>query len=114
MRRISFGKTQTQFLAGEKTVTRRLGWRILTAGARLLAVDRVMGFKRGESAQVFGEIEVISVRREPLNAISLADVAAEGFPQWSPQQFIKFFCEFARCSPDAEVTRIEFRRIEVD
>ncbi len=111
MRRISFGKTQAQFLAGTKTVTRRLGWHILTQGMPLLAVDRAMGLKKGQKAKVLGEIEVVSVRREPLSAITPADVVAEGFPHWTPAEFVKFFCRFAKCTPDTEVTRIEFRTI---
>ena len=110
MRRISFAKTADQLLAGTKTVTRRQGWRNLKPGTRLLAVDRVRGLKKGESAKQLGVIEVASVRQEPLNAITAEDVAAEGFPDWSPAEFVAFFCGFARCSPEIEVTRIEFRK----
>lgn len=111
MRRISFGKTIKQFLAGEKTVTRRLGWLFLKPGTRLLAVNKVMGFRKGEHPQVLGVIQVISVRRERLDAITAADVVAEGFLGWSAEQFITFFCRFTKVQRDVEVTRIEFRRV---
>lgn len=112
MRRISFAKTASQLVAGTKTVTRRQGWRDLKPGTRLLAVDRVRGLKKGERAKKLGEIEVVSVRQEPLNAITAEEVAAEGFPEWTPAEFVAFFCGFARCAPDAEVMRIEFRRVQ--
>jgi hypothetical protein len=53
------------------------------------------------------------VRREPLDAITAADVAAEGFPGWTAAQFIDFFCATHRgCGPGTEVTRIEWRYLD--
>lgn len=111
MKRISFGLTQAQFLDGTKDVTRRLGWHKLKAGERLLAVNKVMGFRKGEQAIEFGVVVVVSVRREPLSSITQEDVRREGFPTWTPEDFVNFYCKAQRkVTPDTEVTRIEFRR----
>lgn len=110
MRRISFFLTEPQFLDGTKTVTRRLGWKTLKAGDRLLAVNKCMGLKPGEKARILGEIEVVSARREPLHNIENADVAREGFGEWSRREFIEFFCASMKCHAEDLVTRIEFRK----
>jgi hypothetical protein len=118
MKSISFSLTEPQFLDGSKDVTRRLGWLKLKAGDRLRAVRKAMGLKKGEHQHVLGEIEVVSVRREPLfNLVMSAvyevnDVRREGFQQMTGQQFIEFFCKSHRgCKPSTVVTRIEFRRL---
>ena len=80
MRRMSFTMTKRQLLDGTKTVTRRTGWRSLKAGDTVLAVSKVMGMRKGETAQIYGTCEILDVRREPLDWITDADVAAEGFP----------------------------------
>jgi len=108
MRRISMGLTEQSFLAGRKVVTRRLGWEFVRPGDRLLAVNRVMGISRHRPAVKLAEISVVSVRREPLNHITEADVEAEGFPGETPKWFVEFFCDAMGCEPGREVTRIEF------
>ena len=70
MRMMSFALTERQLMDGSKTVTRRIGWRDLKPGARLLAVRKAMGLKPGEKVQPLCEIEVVSVRRERLDAIT--------------------------------------------
>lgn len=123
MRRMSFNLTQPAIRERRKTVTRRLGWRNLGPGERLLAVDRLR--VKAIDAKVLGVIEVVSVRREPLSAITCADVIAEGvdLPDCSrhgpevmwpcPYCFIGLFCDAMRLDdPDTEVTRIEFRYVD--
>jgi hypothetical protein len=45
----------------------------------------------------------------PLSAITTEDVAAEGFPDWSIDRFVRFFCATHRgCSSNTEVTRIQW------
>jgi hypothetical protein len=113
MRRISFAMTQDQILRQEKTVTRRMGWLTLKKGTLLRAVDRVMGFKKGEKAKVLGVIRVISATREILRrGVNDLEVEREGFPQLTPKQFVEMFCLAMRCQPDDEVTRIEFEYVE--
>jgi len=111
MRRISFGLTIQQYRNGTKNVTRRLGWAGQQAGDRLLAVDKVMGFRKGQHATVLGELQVVSVRRERLDAIDQDDVRREGFPHLDPAGFVAMFCKAMGCSPDTLVTRIEFQQL---
>lgn len=114
MKLISFSMTKPQFLDGSKTVTRRLGWRHLLPGARLMAVEKAMGLKKGEKIVRLGEIEVISARREPLDAITPEDVIREGFPGMTTLDFIRFFCVgHGMANASALVTRIEFKKVEV-
>lgn len=107
MRRISFMKTTPALLAGEKTVTRRMGWANLRPGTRLEAVDDY----RKKSPRVLGVLEVVSVRRERVDAITDEDVAREGFAM-SAAEFVAMYCEVFRCEPGTLVTRIEFRLVE--
>jgi hypothetical protein len=94
----------------EKFVTRRLGWEFLQPGDRLTLCAKVQGRRRKdgtvEPLERLAEVKVVDVRREPLNAINVADVAREGFPDWDPDRFIRFFTSSMKCSPDTTVTRI--------
>jgi hypothetical protein len=92
-----------------KTVTRRLGWRMLKPGDRLTLCRKVMGRRKGEPLIRICEVEVVDVRREPLHVIDDADVEREGFVIFSPAEFLEFFCSHMKCNPDTEVTRIEWR-----
>lgn len=94
-----------------KTVTRRLGWLKLKAGDTLNACVKCMGLKKGEKADVITAIEIVSVRREPVNHITASDVIKEGFPAMSIAEFIVFFCKGHHCKPETIVTRIEFKYI---
>jgi len=110
MRNMSFSLTERQLLDGSKTVTRRLGWQFLKPGDRLRAVRQSRGLKRGEHPVALGVIEVVSVCRERLIAITLSDVAREGFCRdHNPSSFVCMFCRKMKCPPVAMVTRIEFR-----
>ncbi|MEM1213836.1 MAG: ASCH domain-containing protein [Planctomycetota bacterium] len=112
MRNMSFALTTGQLLDGSKTVTRRLGWGFLKAGDRVCAVEKAMGLKKGEKLKRLGVIEVVSVRRERLDAIDQEDVVAEGFPKMSPAGFVSMFGKAMGCGPGEEVTRIEFDLVE--
>jgi len=109
MRNISFSHTTEQFRNRSKDVTRRLGWQRLTAGTHLMGVEKAMGLRKGEKICKLGEIVVVSARREPLEAIEASDVRREGFPEWTVEQFVRFFCKAMGCEPSSLVTRIEFR-----
>lgn len=124
MRRMSFALTTPQIIDRSKTVTRRVGWAFLKPGDRLAAVTKAMGFKKGEKAPApLATIEVVSVRREPLNALldfrgyADSEVASEGFGPSHPtirtvHEFIAFFAKTHRCKTSAKVTRIEFRYVD--
>jgi len=106
---ISFHKTTPQIEYRTKTKTRRLGWDKVKVGQILNAIDK--GLKKGEKVRYLCQIRVTEHRYEPLNLITQQDVIAEGFPKWTPEQFITFFCEFNKCSPDTLVTVIGFEYV---
>jgi hypothetical protein len=107
---MSVSLTEPQVMARTKTVTRRLGWRMLKVGDHLTLCRKVMGRRKGEPLVRLCEVEVVSLRREPLEHIGFGDVEREGFPEWGRWEFIDFFCETHKgCTPDTEVTRIEWK-----
>lgn len=110
-RLMSVSLTEPQVRARTKTVTRRMGWLKppLKPGQRLTLCRKVMGRRKDEPLVRIVDVEVISVRRERLDAITPQDVAAEGFAL-TPAEFIVFFCGSHKdCQPDTIVTRIEWR-----
>lgn len=112
-RLMSVSLTEQQVRDRSKTVTRRLGWRVLERGDRLTLCKKVQGRKPGEPLDRITDVEVVSVRREPLHAITRAEVTAEGFPAMGPAEFIAFFCASHKgCTPETVVTRIEWRYLE--
>lgn len=96
---MSVALTVPQVRDRSKTVTRRDGWLILKPGDPLTLCEKVRGRQKGEPLVRITTVQVVSVRREPLNAITPQDVAAEGFPGWTPERFVSFFTG----------TRIEWR-----
>lgn len=114
VKNISFSLTSDQFTGGSKTVTRRVGWKNLAPGALLMVCRKCQGLRPGESLERLGPIRVVSVRREPLNAIDQADVIREGFPEMTPADFVSMFCEHMSVVGGTLVTRIEFERIADD
>lgn len=112
-RLMSVALTTPQVIARSKTVTRRDGWRFLKPGDRLTLCPKVMGFRRGEHPERIVDVEILSVRRERLDEITAADVAAEGFPGQTPAWFVGFFCDSHKgCTPASEVTRVEWRYLD--
>jgi len=120
-RNISFALTTDQIRSREKTVTRRVGWwkdkkgnRLIDKGCILNACVKCMGLKPGEKIDRICQIRVVSVRREPLDAITLGldggfnEATMEGFPEMTGEQFAEMFCEHMGGEIDQEVTRIEF------
>lgn len=111
---MSVSLTEDAVRARTKTVTRRLGWRMLKPGDRLTLCRKVMGRKPGEPLVRIAEVEVIDVRREPLRAITMGDVVREGFGDvyYTPAWFVDYFCQHMKVGPDTEVTRIEWRYVD--
>lgn len=110
-RNISFAMTTQQIQDRTKDVTRRFGWWFLKPGDKLCGVKKAMGLKKGEEIERLCMIEVVSVRAEPLNEITQEDVVREGFPDWTPEQFINMLVSHYKCDPSKTVNRIEFRYI---
>ena len=123
MRNMSFQMTKRQVLDRTKTVTRRIGWANLQPGQLLRAVEKGMGLKAGEKAVALATIRVVSVRTEPLHAMTddvdygVAECEREGFGdhptlRW-PSQFVEYFCGAHRgCAPATGVQRIEFEYVD--
>lgn len=92
-----------------KTVTRRKGWTFLVPGERITLCRKVMGRKAGEPLVRITDVEVVSVQREPLERITEEEVAREGFPGMSRDEFMRrFFVEAQGIQPSEQVTRIEW------
>lgn len=127
MRNASFIYTEQQVLDEIKDVTRRTGWEWAKPGMRVQAVRKSMGRKKGEAVVKLKVIEIVSVRREPLNALvdrskytvdqAYAEIRREGFEhhpevKGSPFCFIEMFCRHMKCLPGDIVTRIEFKYVK--
>lgn len=114
-RLMSVALTEDAVRERRKTVTRRLGWAFLKPGDQLTLCRKVMGRRRPdgivEPLVRIAEVEVVSVRREPLSSIRPGETALEGFPDMTGSAFVEFFCTHMRCTPDTLVTRIEWRYI---
>lgn len=108
---MSFAFTAKQYLDGTKTVTRRIGWDFLKTGDVCNGVLKSRGLKKGEHVKVLGRHRIVSIYPERLNSITLDDVVNEGFPNFSREDFIQFFCAMNKCRPETFVNRIEFERI---
>jgi hypothetical protein len=109
MRNMSFMLTKAQMRNQTKTVTRRLGWKNLKIGEVIQAVEKCQGLKKGEKIKPICKIRVIDVRREELCSITEQDCAREGFPEYTPFDFVSMFCRTHKnCIPLSFVTRIEF------
>jgi hypothetical protein len=111
-RLMSVALTQDAVRARQKTVTRRLGWEFLKPGDRITLCPKVMGHRKGETVERICDVEVISVRREELSAITWDDVTREGFPGRSTAFFIGMFCDAMKTHANVEVTRIEWRYLD--
>ncbi|QIM20558.1 hypothetical protein G7075_04395 [Phycicoccus sp. HDW14] len=129
---MSVAFTEAAVLNRSKTVTRRKGWwedrrgrRILTRGTRLTLCRKVMGRKPGEPLVRLCDVEVISVRREPLAAVMgpytitpagkviWTELVAEGFPDLEPMEFMRrYFIDPQGIELADDVTRIEWRYLE--
>ncbi|MEQ3630721.1 MAG: ASCH domain-containing protein [Sulfitobacter sp.] len=111
-RNMSFFMTQPQIKARTKTVTRRFGWSALKPGDVINAVEKGQGLKAGEKINRLCQIRILSVRAEPLNAITQADCILEGFPDFAPDDFVAMLVRHYRCDPAQRCNRIEFEYID--
>ncbi|NES64394.1 MAG: hypothetical protein F6K24_03540 [Okeania sp. SIO2D1] len=88
---ISFAKTLPEFLANKKTCTRRQ-WKPrhvkkFNCGDLVVALDRD---RRAHGKQI-GLIRLTAIYQEQLSNMPDSDVAAEGFPELSKEEFIEQF-----------------------
>jgi len=108
MRNMSFRFTMPQLLQGTKTVTRRLGWKFLKPGDWVCAVRQSRGLNRGQQVRRLGLLKVLWNDPVRLDSITVDDCAREGFGHMKPAEFVSYFCDRMRCTPDQIVQRIEF------
>jgi hypothetical protein len=112
-RNMSVAMTIDAVKARQKTVTRRAGWVFLKPGDRLMLCEKCQGRKPGEPLVRLAEVEVVSVRREHLGAITQEDVAREGFPGMPRLDFIqRYFVDAQGIHPGDDVTRIKWRYLD--
>jgi hypothetical protein len=106
---MSFALTTEQVRRREKTVTRRNGWKFAVVGQVVQPVIKCQGIpKGGHVEKIGGPIRFVDVRRERLDAITIEDVAREGFPHLTARAFIAIYLDANGGAPDQIVTRIEF------
>lgn len=112
MRYISFAMTTPQIQDRSKIVTRRFGWWNLKPGDRLMPVKKAMGLKKGEKIEPLlpdgVHIVVVNTRTEPLDAITQEDCVLEGFPHFSPSDFVDMLVKIYRCDRQEPINRIQF------
>lgn len=115
-RRMSCSMTIDAVRDRTKTVTRRHvdTWKNLMPGDRLTLIEKGMGLPKGAKQVVLAEVEVVSVRVEPLDHIHAERYGTqrEGLGRMSTHQFISFWAvsHGYRRAPDA--ADIPCRRIE--
>ena len=112
MRNMSFAMTTQQARDRTKDVTRRQGWWFLRGGEMVQQVEKGMGLKKGEKVVKIHVIRIVSARSEPIGAITQQDVIREGFPNWTPEQFIRFYCNAHRLTAEDACNRIEFEYLD--
>ncbi len=112
-RLMSVALTEQAVIERRKTVTRRLGWKMIKPGDQLQLVRKAMGRKCADGSVEplvrLALVEVVSARREHLDNITDSDVVLEGFPDWIGYEFVDFFVAHVKCRRDEPVTRIEWR-----
>lgn len=110
---MSVSFTEQAVLDRIKRVTRRKGWLFAKAGDRYTLCRKVMGRKPGEPLVRICDVEVMSVRREPLRLVGEPEeLALEGFPDLTVTQFVGRYFHPQKVYLDDLVTRIEWRYME--
>jgi len=107
-RNMSFSLTTAQVRNKTKTVTRRNGWWFLRPGDIVTAVENARGLKKGEKVKRICRIRIVSVRAEPLRAVSDEDVAREGFSGKDRAWIVRTYRRLNRCGGGEIVNRVEF------
>lgn len=110
-RNMSFSITTEQMYSRTKSVTRRTGWTDLKPATEITAVEKAMGLRKGDKIRKICRIWILSNTREKLNDITKDEVVKEGFPDMTPDEFVKMYCKHNKCSPEQIVNRIEFQFI---
>ncbi|MDH4263970.1 MAG: ASCH domain-containing protein [Spirochaetia bacterium] len=108
---MSFALTTEQIKNRTKTVTRRFGWWNLKAGDVVCAVEKGMGLKKGEKIKRLALLRIVRVSQDHLGDITQDECIKEGFPNMSPNEFVKMIQDHYKCSDNNYMNRIEFEYI---
>jgi len=114
MRNMSFSMTTEQARNQSKTVTRRQAWRNIAPGQLIQQVVKGMGIKKGEKVEKIHVVRILSTQWQPVSEITQSDVIKEGFPIWTPEQFIEFYCDAHGIYPEDVCNRIEFEYVDCE
>ena len=128
---MSVALTEQAVVERRKTVTRRLGWLFAKPGDQITLCRKVMGRKPGEPLVRLAEVELVSVRREPLFAMTDDDVAREAVPLLdaygrdrfdevyldtglpTASAWVSWFAWEMDIFPEDDITRLEWRYLEL-
>jgi hypothetical protein len=91
--KISFSKTTEELLSGEKTQTRRI-WTDTHAKKMQKCVGKIVKASKDRyGLNVLGYLKINAIYPQKLSEMTYSDVLAEGFKDFSPQDFINQFFE---------------------
>jgi hypothetical protein len=110
MRNVSFFHTQAQYRARTKTETRRQ-WKKLwiPAGVQFMGVVKGQGIPAGQKIERIHPSTVLETCWQHIDMISPESVIAEGFPEWSPEQFVEFYCDMNKAYHKQLCARLVFK-----
>ena len=109
----AFSMTKEQYRNRTKTVTRRNG-KMPPVGVDVFGIEKGQGIPKGGHVVRMGIHRFISIRDEPLRRMidepmyGQAECIREGFPNLTPDEFVKMYCKANNCTPDQIVHRGEF------
>jgi hypothetical protein len=109
---MSFALTTEQYNDRTKTETMRLGWAFLKPGEVVMGIKQGQGLKKGEKVERLHPFRCASNTPARVDSTTKANVIAEGFPDWTVEEFIEFFCKSHKCAPDKVVNRIKFEHLD--
>lgn len=113
MRNVSFFHTQEQYRNRTKTETRRQWGKLwIPVGFQFMGCVKCQGLKKGEKIERIHSSTVVKTCWEHIDMISPESVIAEGFPEWSPEQFVEFYCDMNKAYHKQLCARLVFRHDE--
>ncbi len=116
-RNMSFMLTTDQVRGEIKHVTRRNGWDHVKPGEIVQAVEKCQGIPEGGHVTRICLIQILSKRWERIDRMitdreyGLKEVALEGFPDWTPEQFVDMYCKHNKKKPEELCNRIRFEYV---